>query len=445
VGPTGVGKTESVKSKIRALGGNPEFHLIRIDCGEFQDAAKISALIGGSAMYVGYGDKPRLHKDELAKRTLKMTTPKGQSIDVNFLMIDEIEKCNEKIFDLLLGILDNGKATMGDNSVTYFRNTFIYATSNLGADGVEALVRAKREKNATINSELMTPEQSDLTGRYDKSLREQIRLAYIRAMDAKFKPEFKNRWQVIIQFLHLSRVEFAGILEKNLAFLQKRIFESGEVKVGVLFSEDAKELLIDRGTDVLNGARELERTLELEITNRLARLAASQQFVDGDVLLIDAKGDTPETRGFTFRVVAKGLTQPQLLQFADSAYPTFRMTKVEFDKKPDHENQEAGQKAPTIIEELGKNPEAMRELWLDYNKGPVKNTKPPQNDSGLISQATRFYKIDGKLVRMNSIGATFTLQEVIEIPTVLKEFFPIDQIEVISKDIVVKYLKASKK
>ncbi len=395
-GPTGTGKTASVKALITALGGDPDFHLIRIDCGEFQMGHEISRIQGATASYVGYGDKPMLHPDELAKRRLKIKMPNGETIDVNFILFDEIEKCHDLVFNLMLGILDNGKITMGDNTESFFRNSFIFGTSNLGAKEVEELITLKSEHLKTLSADTLAnlgPGARDLTGRYDVKLREDIGKIQKAALRQRFKPEFINRWQDIIQYLHLSETEFYRILDKQLAELQIRIFENAIVKLDLVYSESARHHLVSLGTSFLNGARELDRILETDL-----------QWT---------------TRGH-------GLSRPQLAELADKMYPSFKMTQVEFDKV--HKT-EVAQKPLSIADELNQNQRLLSSMWADASKIEAVPVDRNAATGGSIRIVLKYGRIGEDLYRIEmKPDRAIQLVREAEVPAHLRAKFPEEKI-----------------
>jgi hypothetical protein len=427
-GPTGTGKTQSVKALIKSLGGDPDFHLIRIDCGEFQMGHEISRIQGATASYAGYGDKPMLHPEELAKRKLKIKKPNGETIDVNFILFDEIEKCHDLVFNLMLGILDNGKITMGDNTESFFRNSFIFGTSNLGAKEVEQLIEAKQAHLKTLSPDILQrygPGELDLTGRYDLQLREEIGQVQKAALRRRFKPEFINRWQDVIQYLHLSQAEFSRILGKQLAELQIRIFENAMVKVDLSFSKAAEEHIVSLGTSFLNGARELDRILESEVRRPLARLMSSSQIDNGDVLYIDvADRDAGPTLQWT--VIGRGLARPELAELADKIYPNFNMQKVEFDKV---RKTETAQKPQTFADELQQYPRVLSGMWADAGKKTMVPVERNITTGGTVQILVKYGRIGNDLYRIEmKPDKSIQLVRSAEILPHLQAKFPEDQI-----------------
>ncbi len=427
-GPTGTGKTASVKALITALGGDPDFHLIRIDCGEFQMGHEISRIQGATASYVGYGDKPMLHPDELAKRRLKIKMPNGETIDVNFILFDEIEKCHDLVFNLMLGILDNGKITMGDNTESFFRNSFIFGTSNLGAKEVEELITLKSEHLKTLSADTLAnlgPGARDLTGRYDVKLREDIGKIQKAALRQRFKPEFINRWQDIIQYLHLSETEFYRILDKQLAELQIRIFENAIVKLDLVYSESARHHLVSLGTSFLNGARELDRILETEVRRPLARLISSGQVAEGDVVFLDTM-DSPIGTVLQWTTRGHGLSRPQLAELADKMYPSFKMTQVEFDKV--HKT-EVAQKPLSIADELNQNQRLLSSMWADASKIEAVPVDRNAATGGSIRIVLKYGRIGEDLYRIEmKPDRAIQLVREAEVPAHLRAKFPEEKI-----------------
>ncbi|MCB0349677.1 MAG: ATP-dependent Clp protease ATP-binding subunit [Bdellovibrionales bacterium] len=368
-GPTGVGKTELVRALVKLLKGNPDFHLIRIDGGEMQFGHEVSRLIGTTAGYKGYGDQPALHPDELATRRITIEFKNGKTIELNIVLFDELEKMSDEAFNLLLGILDNGKATMGDNTETFMRKTLIFGTSNLGAKEVEKIIDQKKEaiRLRQERGEILTAEDLDLTGRLDIKLRTMIGDAYVKALKEKYKPEFINRWLKIIQFLHLGDEEFLKIADIQLAGVQKRIFERAENKFAFHLSKETKRWLIDQRTDFRNGARELNDIITLTVTQTMARMLSSGEIKDGDVIeaIIEQQG---ENKSLKWLKIAHDLSRDELLQFSDREFPGRKMLKTQFDVATDEPIVESKEIVGAIVDELNKNQAAARHIWTESNK-----------------------------------------------------------------------------
>ena len=126
LGPTGTGKTSVVEAFADGLTGSPN-HMIKIDCAEFQVEHEIAKLIGSPPGYLGHRDTPARFKDET------LTALRTFDVPFTIILFDEIEKASDSLWHLLLGILDRGKITLGDNSITDFTKTIIFMTSNVGS------------------------------------------------------------------------------------------------------------------------------------------------------------------------------------------------------------------------------------------------------------------------------------------------------------------------
>lgn len=439
LGPTGVGKTELSKALIKELGGDPDKHVVRVDCTEFQMGHEISRLVGSPAGFTGYKDPPQFHPEELAKRRLKVKTPFGDTMEITVIRFDEIEKANDSLFKLMLGILDEGIVTLGDGSESRLRRAFIIGTSNLGADEIEKLMQRKREELEGKDIRQLSRSEVDITGRYDSELWEQMKNSYFAAMKKKYAPEFINRWGQKIFVKHLGPEELDLILDKTLANVQKRIYENARVKVGFLVDPTMRRLLLLRGTDFRYGARELERTVEEHGAVPLGRLMTTQQVKDGDVVMIQAD-QNEET---TWRRYAKGLSREQLAQFSDQVFPGYKLAKVQFDK-PAEKAEEFFETGYMIAKEESKIGQKLRgELWrVARTHVPPKILEGKAVNGADVKESTNFVYIGERFVRLvlqddNSVKISLAGQ--LEEKTAA--FFPTDKVAKFS-DEQIKEMKA---
>jgi ATP-dependent Clp protease ATP-binding subunit ClpB len=263
LGPTGVGKTAVVEAMCEGLYGSAD-HMVKIDCAEFQFGHEIAKLIGSPPGYLG-------HKETPAR--LKQGTLTGlQTVDVPFTVIlfDEIEKASDDLWHLMLGILDRGTLTLGDNSKTDFTKTIILMTSNVGA----------REIN--IEGRLGFGYQDEYTSQIieDKSM---------SAARAKFSPEFLNRLDEIVVFNTLDKDAIEKIMHMECAKIKKSLLVKAGTKIEV--SPAAFKELLLRGFDKKYNARGIRRTLEKEIMTPMARAISSFEVTWGDFIVMDYRDE----------------------------------------------------------------------------------------------------------------------------------------------------------
>jgi len=226
LGPTGVGKTELARALAEFM-FDDERALVRLDMSEYQERHTVARLIGAPPGYVGYDEGGQL--TEAVRRR-----------PYSVLLLDEIEKAHMEVFDVLLQILDDGRLTDGHGRTVDFRNAVIIMTSNLRSTD---------------------------------------------AMREFFRPEFLNRIDEIVQFHALTRDQLGEIVELQLRRLRERLAERG---IGLELTDAAKELVADAGWDPTYGARPLKRALQRLVENPLALRLLERDFVEGDVVRVDA-------------------------------------------------------------------------------------------------------------------------------------------------------------
>jgi CheY-like chemotaxis protein len=261
-GPTGTGKTRTVEAIADVLHGDPQ-HLVRINCAEFQSDHEISKLIGAPPGYVGHSDtKPRLTQGSLAEAT-------SPTSDLAVVLFDEIEKAAPAFFQLLLGILDRATLRLGDGSDVDFTNTLLFMTSNLGA----------REMNSAIRPRLGFNAQGP-TDR--KELEDRLERIGMQAVKNFFDPEFVNRIDAVITYRPLGAASIMAICDQQIGDLQRHV---NTRLAGRSFDIDvapaARYFLIDKGTSVEYGARELKRVIHRHLTQPLAAMLATDQISPG--------------------------------------------------------------------------------------------------------------------------------------------------------------------
>jgi ATP-dependent Clp protease ATP-binding subunit ClpB len=275
LGPTGSGKTRIVEAMAESLAGTPRA-VIKIDCAEFQHSHEIAKLIGSPPGYLGHREThPLLSQDVLNQWH-------SEKVKLSFVLFDEIEKASDALWNLLLGILDKGILTLGDNRRVDFSKTIIFMTSNLGAHQMSSIL--KPNLGFTAPGTGVAP----ASGQEDDQLSGKIARAGVEAARRKFTPEFINRLDKIVVFKPLGETELRKILDIELNLLQQRIFNSVGPNFFVLTASDqAKGELLREGTDLKYGARHLKRAIERLVVQPMSNLIATGQVQSGDWIQVD--------------------------------------------------------------------------------------------------------------------------------------------------------------
>lgn len=243
LGPTGVGKTETVKALADFLFDSEEA-IVRIDMSEYMEKHSVSRLIGAPPGYVGYDQGGQL--TEAVRRR-----------PYSVVLFDEIEKAHPEVFNVLLQVLDDGRLTDGQGRTVDFRNTVFVMTSNIGSQSIMDEKLKDSEKREAVLSKLKD----------------------------YFRPEFLNRVDEIVVFDSLSEKLLANIVDIQLENVQKRLEEK---KIKLKFTKDAKAWLGHKGYDPVYGARPLKRVIKSEVLNPLAKALIGGVFVAGDTLTVEA-------------------------------------------------------------------------------------------------------------------------------------------------------------
>lgn len=244
LGPTGVGKTELAKALAEVLFGS-EDALIRIDMSEYTEKHTVSRLIGAPPGYVGYEEGGQL-TEQVRRRPYSV------------ILLDEIEKAHQEVFNVLLQVFDDGRLTDGKGNTVDFRNTIIIMTSNIASEQIlDALEEGIDDLTVMIEEE----------------------------MKKHFKPEFVNRIDAAVVFKPLSLEHMKQIVELQLEKISERLSEQGRK---VYFTEQAKEYIAKRGYLPALGARPLRRVVESEIEAPIAEKIISEQFKENETITIDA-------------------------------------------------------------------------------------------------------------------------------------------------------------
>lgn len=241
LGPTGVGKTESAKALAKFL-FDDEKAMIRFDMSEYMEKHSVSRLLGAPPGYVGYDEGGQL--TEAVRRH-----------PYSVLLFDEVEKAHKDVFNILLGILDDGRATDNKGVTVDFKNTIIILTSNIASDKIMTLEGDEKEN------------------------------AVKEALKIYFKPEFLNRLDDIIVFNPLDEENLVEIVEIMFKSLEK-ILLNKDIKATL--SDNAKKLIASVGYDKEFGARPLRRALQELVEDEIAEMILKDEIKNGDEILIDA-------------------------------------------------------------------------------------------------------------------------------------------------------------
>ena len=303
LGPTGSGKTRIVEATAEALVKNPRA-VIKIDCAEFQHSHEIAKLIGSPPGYLGHRETHPLLSQEVINQHHTDT------MKISFVLFDEIEKASDALWNLLLGILDKGTLTLGDNRKVDFSRALIFMTSNLGAAEMSALVSPK------LGFRGEEPKAAG-TGPQDDKLNAKVAKSGVEAARRKFTPEFMNRLDKVVVFKPLGDAELKRILDIELNMVQQRIFNSSPDRAFIFHASDtAKQYLLREGTDVKYGARHLKRAIERLLVQPMSNLIATEQVRAGDWLRIDF-GAAPEQ--LVFLKEAEGLPIRTMAELVDNS------------------------------------------------------------------------------------------------------------------------------
>jgi ATP-dependent Clp protease ATP-binding subunit ClpB len=246
LGPTGVGKTELARALAEFL-FDDERAMVRIDMSEYMEKHTVSRLIGAPPGYVGYEEGGQLTE---AVRRRPYTV----------VLLDEIEKAHEDVFNILLQIMDDGRLTDGHGRTVDFKNAVVIMTSNVGSQSLEGV---------------------------DTREREQVESRVMEALRDRFRPEFLNRVDEILIFNSLNKEDIRRIVAIQFGLLKKRLEDR---KIELELGDDAVELLADRGFDPMYGARPLKRVIQRDVQDALALKVLDGEVREGDRVRIGVVG-----------------------------------------------------------------------------------------------------------------------------------------------------------
>ncbi|MBR4875272.1 MAG: ATP-dependent Clp protease ATP-binding subunit, partial [Clostridia bacterium] len=250
VGPTGVGKTELVKCLATDLQGS-EDALIRLDMSEYMEKHSVSKLIGAPPGYIGYDEAGQL-------------TEKIRRRPYSVVLFDEIEKAHPDVLNILLQILDDGRATDAQGRKVSFENTVIIMTSNAGSNRTSGTVG------------------------FGHTVTQQGRDKALSALSEIMRPEFLNRIDEIVPFNHLTEENFHAICEIMLRDLQQGLLRSG---ITITWDAQAVDYLTKKSYSVKFGARNLRRLIEKEVEDKAASKIIASYLTPLTALALTSDGE----------------------------------------------------------------------------------------------------------------------------------------------------------
>ncbi len=273
LGPTGTGKTKTVEALAEVLHGSEKV-MLKVDCGEFQMEHEVAKLIGAPPGYLGHREtQPLLTQQKISAAT-------SEASNLCLVLFDEIEKAAASMTRLLLGVLDKAILRLGDNSAVNFERTLIFLTSNLGAQAMQ------REMFPDFGFEAVIPRAA----RTNSSKLSGIGMGEVRR---KFSPEFVNRIDAIITYRPLESDSLAAILDQQIEALRRHIRNRLEDRAFDLeLTTEARAFLLEKGTSLAFGARELKRTILRSLTQPLAAMVESGRIPPGATVRAERAPDS---------------------------------------------------------------------------------------------------------------------------------------------------------
>ncbi|GAB6187584.1 ATP-dependent Clp protease ATP-binding subunit [Thermopirellula anaerolimosa] len=253
-GPTGVGKTLLAKALAEFMFGD-EDALIQIDMSEYMEKHNVSRLVGAPPGYVGYEEGGQL-------------TEKIRRRPYSVVLLDEIEKAHPDVFNMLLQVMEEGRLTDSFGRNVDFRNTILIMTTNAGAEAIK-------------NESAFGFQKPDDDASYE-SMKQRV----IEQIEKVFRPEFLNRVDDIIVFRHLTQKDLGDVVEMELAKVRNRLTERN---LALVLTDEAKKLIIKRGSNLDFGARPLRRAIENYIEDPLSEELLRGEFEGKDTIIVRVK------------------------------------------------------------------------------------------------------------------------------------------------------------
>ena len=277
LGTTGVGKTELAKALAEFL-FDDENNMVRIDMSEYQERHSVSRLIGAPPGYVGYDESGQL--TEAVRR-------KPYSV----VLLDEIEKAHQDVYNILLQILDDGRLTDNKGRLVDFKNTIIIMTSNIGAMAIQEMI-TKNEEQRTKNEELEA-HSSGLKAQNSDADFDEMRNKVMEILRQFMKPEFLNRIDDIIMFTPLTKEQIINVVSMQFHSLKKMLKKND---IDIEMTSEAMKHIAETSYDVRYGARPVKRMMQRELINDLSKMILSDKVNKEKPIIVDYDGE-----GIVFR------------------------------------------------------------------------------------------------------------------------------------------------
>lgn len=262
-GPTGVGKTLLAKRLAQFMFGD-ENNIVQLDMSEYMEKHNVSRLVGAPPGYIGYEEGGQL-------------TEKIRRKPYSVVLLDEIEKAHPDVWNMLLQIMEEGRLTDNVGRTIDFKNTILIMTTNIGAEQITG-----RDPFGFT--------KKDAAAGYEK-----MKAMLKQEMERNFRPEFLNRVDDIIVFRSLTRDDLKTIIDIELGKVSKRLKEKG---FNLVMSEEAKELLIEKGTSLEFGARPLRRAIEHLLEDPLSEELLRGKFEGKDTVTVRVTEENGEKKVF---------------------------------------------------------------------------------------------------------------------------------------------------
>ena len=282
-GPTGVGKTLLAKALAEFMFGDADA-LVQIDMSEYMEKHNVSRLVGAPPGYVGYEEGGQL-TEKIRRRPYAV------------VLLDEIEKAHPDVYNTLLQVMEEGRLTDSFGRHVDFRNVILIMTTNAGAEAIKnesAFGFQKPDDNATY-----------------ESMKERVN----ERIERVFRPEFLNRLDEVIIFHHLNKEDLKLVIDLELSKVKSRLQERG---LNLILTDESKEFLIKKGSNLDYGARPLRRAIENFIEDPLSEELLKGEFTGKDTIMVDViKDDEGKFRRLDF----KGVTQKESAEPVEHAEP----------------------------------------------------------------------------------------------------------------------------